>query len=153
MSLRHAPHSRPVAASLQHPSLSLTPLSIFSTSPSFSNSGVFVLFIISCMCCVLLTIYLLSESDFASSSLSFSLPTSSLSLSLFNSLDLTHSIFPLCLLFSLSATLTHSPFLSLIFSEAGKSRDGTRLTLNCLMKDQSQPWICILTRQFATLLK
>lgn len=92
--------------------LSHSSLHFFSTSSSFSISGVFFLFIISRMGCVMLTIYLsllLSQSDSA--------PSISLCLyhlfSSFNSLDLTHSIFPLSSFFSfLSLSLCSSDTLA-----------------------------------------
>lgn len=120
MSLRHAPRSRPVAASLQHP-----PTPIFSASFSFSISGAFFLFIISCTCCVLLPIYLL-----------------------FSSLSFCPYLIPwiwLTALFFLSAVLPFFPALSLhssdtllfilnLFFVKLEEVRGTRLTLNCLVQ-------------------
>lgn len=129
MSLRHAPRSRPVAASLQHPPTPFSPtlLSIFSASFSFSISGAFFLFIISRTCCVLLPIYLL-----------------------FSSLSFCPCLIPwlwLTPLFFLSAVLPFFPALSLslrssdtllfvlnLFFLKLEEVRGTRLTLNCLVQ-------------------
>lgn len=89
------------------------------------------------MCCVLLTIYHPPL-----------LPSAAVAPSSFHFLDSFSAVFfPLSLSLCSSNTLS---FLSSVSCEAVKSRDGTRLTLNCLVQDQTQSSICIFKCQYAT---
>lgn len=139
MSLRHAPHSRPVAASLQHPSLLLSLFSPFSLFLFLA----FSLYSLSLTCAVYCFPYIFSPLS------PFLFPAFIiLCLHLTPWIWLTlSSIVTVFFSLSLSAPLTH--FLSSISSVAGKSSDGTRLTFNCLVEDQTQTQICIFKRQHA----
>lgn len=110
MSLRHAPHSRPVAASLQHPSLSFSLFVPFSLLlPLLLFLEIFFLFIIFHMRRTLLIIRLLlcSLRPTLTPPLSLCLYHSFTS---FNSKELNEDIHSVFLSFPLSATLTQSLF-------------------------------------------